>query len=97
MYDEKADLEYPDDADLILISHGHEEARKSVVPLLNKSQKDECKILCSGEVAVFLSKTELMSMYNIKKMNKGGSADFGWCKINMVHSDHSSSCDASVI
>lgn len=71
----------PKDADLILVSHGHEEARKHAVALLNKSEKDECKIACIYEVADFFRRgsseeKERTELYNCKRMNKGGSLEF---------------------
>ena len=92
----------------MLVSHGHEEARKHAVQLINKSDKDECKIICIGELAEFFTRNvpgvkndETTSLYNIKRLNKGGSLSFpkekSWCKITMVHADHSSSCESDKV
>jgi len=83
----------PDDADLFLISHGHFDHSGSAADIIKASKKPN---------PVAISNYELIGGYLVKQcgvpaergfgMNKGGTADFGFCKITAVSADHSSGC-----
>lgn len=81
-----------DDADLILISHGHFDHSASAQQLCEQSTKPDCKIVCIFEIGQVLSTIKGLAEDKLLLMNKGGSNDQGWCKLSMTSADHSSSC-----
>ena len=82
----------PDDADLILISHGHFDHLAGAAPLLAASKKPDCKIACMGEICEYFMKHKGVDQSKLIRMNKSGSKNLGFCKISMTSADHSSSC-----
>ena len=82
----------PDDADLILISHGHFDHTAGAAPLLYASKKPDCKIACIYEIGEHFINHKGVDQSKLMRMNKSGSANLGFCKIAMTSADHSSSC-----
>ena len=39
-----------------------------------------------------MEKNQGLTEQQTEKMNKGGTIDYGYCKVHMVSADHSSSC-----
>ena len=81
----------PDDADLILITHGHFDHSASAPDILAASKKN-CKLICIYEVGEYYKTVSKCNPDAIMQMNKSGTADLGWCKVTMVNADHSSGC-----
>jgi L-ascorbate metabolism protein UlaG (beta-lactamase superfamily) len=86
------DLGTPDDADLILVTHGHFDHSSGAPILLNNSKKETSKIVCNYELSQFYQRFEKIDETRITRMNKGGTVDFGFCTVTMVSADHSSGC-----
>ena len=83
----------PDDADLILVTHGHYDHSASAPDLCKASKKESCKIVCIYEVGEWYKNVQKVD--SLMQMNKSGTADLGWCKVTMVGADHSSGCPMS--
>ena len=86
--------ENTNDADLILVTHGHFD-HSSGVPELYKSAKDngkDPKIVLIFELFKFFNKHHEIPEESFTGMNKGCPVDFGFCEITMVSADHSSGC-----
>lgn len=80
-----------EDADLILISHGHFDHASSAPDIVKNAKKD-CKIACIYEIGQYYKEIAKVAEDRLLMMNKSGTNDLGWCKITMVSADHSSSC-----
>ena len=82
----------PNDCDLALVTHGQMDHSMHSPMLLMAGKKDERKIVCSAEVATYYMLFKKIPAQFLKKMQPGGTVDFGFCKITMVHAEHSSNC-----
>ena len=82
----------PDDADLVLVTHGHFDHSASSPAILRASKKEHCETVTNGEISRHFVKYEGFTEKQCNKMNKGGTLDYGWCKIHMTGADHSSCC-----
>lgn len=82
----------PNDCDLALVTHGQIDHSMHAPNLINASKKDKKEIVCTSEVGSFYEQFKRMPPGRMAKMQRGGTKDFGYCKITMVHADHSSSC-----
>jgi L-ascorbate metabolism protein UlaG (beta-lactamase superfamily) len=82
----------PDDADLVLVTHGHFDHSGSAPDILKASKKDGSKIICNYEIESYYKKFHGVAEDRITSMNKGGTVDFGFCTVTMVSADHSSGC-----
>ncbi len=82
----KCPVEYEnlDQADVILISHGHFDHMGSAVEL---AKKTGAPVVSNFEIGGYLA---TKGVENTIGMNKGGTVAFGDIKITMVHADHSS-------
>lgn len=60
--------------------------------LVMAGKKEERQIVCTSEVGTFYEMFRRIPPSFIAKMQKGGTKDFGWCKLTMVHADHPSTC-----
>jgi L-ascorbate metabolism protein UlaG (beta-lactamase superfamily) len=49
-------------------------------------------LVSNYEICSFIEKNQGLTEEQIDKMNKGGTIDYGYCKVHMVAADHSSSC-----
>jgi len=81
----------PDDADLCLVTHGHFDHSAST-PAIAKASKKAVKICANYEIGNFFKKFHEIDEKIPEPMNKGGTIDYGFCKISMTTADHSSSC-----
>ena len=82
----------PDDADIVLVTHGHFDHSTSAPDLLTWSKKEHCKIVANYEITLFYEKQKGIAENRLDKMNKGGTLDYGFAKVTMTTADHSSSC-----
>jgi L-ascorbate metabolism protein UlaG (beta-lactamase superfamily) len=83
----------PDDADLILVTHGHFDHSSSAVEIAQASKKENgCQIGAIFEIGQVYTKMKGFDETKILGCNKSGTVDLGWCKFTMVSADHSSSC-----
>lgn len=82
----------PDDADLILVTHGHFDHSINAPDLVKSSKKEGAKIICNFEIGTYYQKSHGVPEDKLCPMNKGGTIDFGFCTITMVSADHSSGC-----
>jgi len=82
------------DADLILVSHGHFDHSSGAPVILKNSQ-------ANGKEPLIVTNYDLMHYYmdsheveekNTFGANKGALSDFGFCQIALVGADHSSGC-----
>ena len=81
-----------EDADLVLVTHGHFDHSSSAPDILKGSKKDNCRIVSNFEICMHYEKRCGIAEGQNEKMNTGGTIDFGYCKISMVPADHSSCC-----
>ena len=91
----RIEVEYnqtPDDADLILVTHGHLDHSQAAPVLLAASKKPNCAIVSISEIGLYYQNVHKVDQSKTLVMNKSGTRDFGWCKVTMVNADHSSSC-----
>ena len=72
-------------ADLILVSHGHFD-HSGDSPALSK--KTGAPVECGYELSQYVEANGGTGA----GMNKGGTADYGWVKVTMVTADHSGGC-----
>ena len=82
----------PDDADVILVTHGHFDHSASAPDLLKWSSKPHSKIVANYEITLHYSKYHEIPEDRQEKMNAGGTIDLGFCQITMTTADHSSCC-----
>ena len=69
----------PDDADLILVTHGHFDHSAGAPPLKKASKKADSKIVCNYEIGTHFNKNHGIDMNDIAGGNKGGTFEFGFC------------------
>ena len=81
-----------EDADLILVTHGHYDHSASAPDLLKKSKKDNARIVANYEITLHYQKNNDVPEDKLEKINTGGTIDFGYAKVTMTTADHSSSC-----
>lgn len=55
-------------------------------------KKESRKIVCSSEVGTYYELFRKIPGTFLAKMQKGGTKDFGYCKVTMVAADHPSTC-----
>ena len=68
----------PDDADLILVTHGHFDHSTSAPDLLTWSKKEHSKIVANFEITGFYQKYKNVAEDRLDKMNFGGTIDYGY-------------------
>ena len=76
--------ECPNDADLILVTHGQLDHSMHAPYLVMAGKKDGRQIVCTSEIGVYFELFRKIPNPFIAKMQKGGTKDFGFCKITMV-------------
>jgi L-ascorbate metabolism protein UlaG (beta-lactamase superfamily) len=82
----------PNDADLALVSHGQLDHSMHAPFLIMAGKREKRSIVCTSEVGGFYELFRKIPPSFITKMQKGGTKDFDFCKITMVHADHPSTC-----
>lgn len=82
----------PNDADLMLVTHGQLDHSMHMPMLAMTGKKPERKIVCNAEVGLYYMMMKKIPQQFVKKMQPGGTVDFGFCQITMVHAEHSSVC-----
>jgi len=55
--------------------------------MIATGKKDDRKIICTSEVGLFISSVRPIAASFYGKMQPGGSKDFGFAKITMVHGE----------
>ena len=80
-------LQTPQKADLICVTHGHGDHITSVVPVY---QKGACAVAGPYELVNLLAEEGGFGD-NAAPMGKGGSVDFGGIQVSLTHAMHSSS------
>lgn len=82
----------PEDADLILVTHGHFDHSASTPAICKASKKEGVKIISNYEIGLYFQKFHEITENKCEKMNCGGTIDYGFCKISMTPAAHSSCC-----
>ena len=60
--------------------------------MIAAGKRPERKIICSSEVGLFISSIRPIAPTFYGKMQPGGTKDFGFAKISMVHAEATSVC-----
>jgi len=60
--------------------------------MIGTGKKEERKIICTSEVGLFISSVRPIAPSFYGKMQPGGSKDFGYAKITMVHGEQPGVC-----
>ena len=89
---EEEKKEAPNDADLALVTHGQLDHSMHAPFLMMASKRENKQIVCTSEVGSYYELFRRIPPQMITKMQKGGSKDFGFCKVTMVHADYTSTC-----
>ena len=89
---EEEKKECPNDADLVLVTHGQLDHSMHAPFLIMSGKKDDRKIVCTSEVGTYYELFRKIPGTFIAKMQPGGTKDFGFCKVTMVHASHPSTC-----
>lgn len=82
----------PNDADLILVTHGQGDHSMNAPSLLMASKKEGKKIVCNTEVGIFYEKFRNIPPQFFDKLQKGGTKYYGWCNVTMVYAQYPSTC-----
>ena len=82
----------PNDADLCLVSSGDNTVSFHAPFMIAAGKRPERKIICSSEVGLFISSIRPIAPTFYGKMQPGGTKDFGFAKISMVHAEATSVC-----
>lgn len=82
-----------DDADLILVTHGHLDHLGDTLSLAKASTKPNFKVVCNFEIMMYLFSLGV-PQEKLLYMNKGGTVTAGGIAISMVHAQHSSGIGA---
>jgi L-ascorbate metabolism protein UlaG (beta-lactamase superfamily) len=82
------------DADLILVTHGHFDHSGGAPSLYSNAKNNgkSPKIVCNFELSKFFSKHHDIPDDGCLGMNKGCPVELDFCTITMVSADHSSGC-----
>lgn len=89
---EEEKKECPNDADLVLVTHGQLDHSMHAPFLIMAGKREERKIVCTSEVGTYYELFRKIPNQFLAKMQKGGTKDFGFVKVTMVHADHPSTC-----
>jgi hypothetical protein len=77
----------PNDADLCLITAGETMTSFHAPFMIATGKKDNRKIVCTSETGLFISSIRPIAPTFFGKMQPGGTKDFGYAKISMVHGE----------
>ena len=89
---EEEKKECPNDVDLALVTHGQLDHSMHAPFLIMAGKREKRQIVCTSEVGTYYELFRRIPPSFISKMQKGGTKDFGFCKVTMVAADHSSTC-----
>ena len=82
----------PNDADLALVTQGQMEHSLHAPFLMQAGKKEHRQIVCTSEVGLYYQMFKHIPAQIFAKMQPGGTKDFEYCKVTMVHSEKVSSC-----
>ena len=82
----------PDDADLVLVTHGHFDHAGSAADIVKGSKKAHVKVASNFEICQHFINRQGVEESKAEMMNKGGNVDLEWCQISLTYADHSSCC-----
>lgn len=78
-----------DDADMILVTHGHFDHIGDTVALAKAATKPHFKVLCNFEIMIYLL-SQGVPQEKLQSMNIGGTVTIQGVRISMVYARHSS-------
>ena len=76
----------------MLVTHGHFDHASSAPDIVKGSKKEGVKIVANWEICKHYQDNCSVAETMTEMMNKGGTIDYGYCKVSMTTADHSSSC-----
>lgn len=82
----------PNDADLALVTQGSMEHSLHAPFLMQAGKKEKRQIVCTSEVGLYYQMFKKIPAQVFAKMQPGGTKDFEFAKVTMVHSTKVSSC-----
>ena len=82
----------PNDADLVLITHGQLDHSMHASFLINESKKENKKLIANFEICNYFQLFRKIPKDFCAELAKGHSKDFGFCSVRMVPADHPSIC-----
>jgi len=82
----------PNDVDLALVTNGAFDHSFHAPFLMMSGKREKRQIVCTSEVGLFYEAVRKIPAQLFAKMQPGGTKDFEWCKITMVHAESSSTC-----
>lgn len=82
----------PNDADLCLVTSGDTMTSFHAPFMIATGKKEDRKIVCTSECGLFISSVRPIAPTFYAKMQPGGTKDFGYCKVTMVHGEQSGVC-----
>ena len=71
----------PDDADLVLATHGHYDHAGAAPPLIKASKKENPQVASCFEIIKHFQRFCEVPEANCRPLNKGGFIDLGWVHI----------------
>ena len=71
----------PDDADLVIVSHGHFDHAGSAPEIIKNSKKTKAVCLSGGEVSAYFKKSHGLTEDQSIGLGKGGFVDFGFAVV----------------
>ena len=77
----------PNDADLCLVSSGDTMTSFHAPFMIATGKKETRKLICTSETGLFITSIRGIAPSFFGKMQPGGSKDFGFAKITMVHGE----------
>ena len=83
----------PNDVDLALVTCGQLDHSMHAPFLMMASKKENKQVVCTSEVGLFFEMFRKMPPTLFAKMQPGGTKDFGYCKVTMVHAEFPSTCN----
>ena len=89
---EEAKTNPPNDADLVLVTHGQLDHSAHAPLLISAGKKQNRKIVATSEVGTYYELFHRMPPGITEKMQMGGTKDFKFAKVTMVKADHPSTC-----
>jgi len=82
----------PNDVDLALVTSGAFDHSFHAPFLMMSGKREKKQIVCTSEVGLFYEAVRKIPAPLFAKMQPGGTKDFDYCKITMVHAEAPSTC-----